>query len=178
MADAVADDIDLDAEALGDGDELAPSKKKLSGKKLVLFVILPTVALVGFLAVAYIIGLFDSFLGAEQEQAEEVVEAPKKVSFFDLQEMVVNLNSSGKQPSYLKISVSLEIDDPLLKPQLEALMPRIIDQFQVYLRELRKEDLSGSAGLYRLKEELLMRVNAAVHPIKINDVLFKEFIVQ
>ena len=51
--------------------------------------------------------------------------------------------------------------------------------FQVYLRELRVEDeLSGSAGVYRLKEELLARVNAAVEPINVTDVLFKEMLVQ
>jgi flagellar protein FliL len=57
-------------------------------------------------------------------------------------------------------------------------LPRIIDNFQVYLRELRVEDLKGSGGMYRLREELLLRVNAAVAPAKINDVLFKEMLVQ
>ncbi len=58
------------------------------------------------------------------------------------------------------------------------MMPRIIDNFQVYLRELRVEDLKGSAGMYRLREEMLIRVSAAVAPAKINDVLFKEMLVQ
>ena len=109
----------------------------------------------------------------------------KEVVFFDLPEMLVNLNSSGRQTNYLKLTVSLEIDDPLaverlekLVERLEKLLPRIVDNFQVYLRELRVEDLSGSAGVYRLKEELLARVNAAVEPINVTDVLFKEMLVQ
>jgi flagellar protein FliL len=57
-------------------------------------------------------------------------------------------------------------------------MPRIIDNFQVYLRELRVEDLRGSGGIYRLREELLTRVNAATAPAKVVDVLFKEMLVQ
>ena len=57
-------------------------------------------------------------------------------------------------------------------------MPRIVDNFQVYLRELRLEDLRGSAGLYRLREELLSRVNIAAQPAQVNDVLFKEMLVQ
>ena len=40
-------------------------------------------------------------------------------------------------------------------PRIEAVMPRIVDNFQIYLRELRLEDLRGSAGIYRLREELL-----------------------
>ena len=57
-------------------------------------------------------------------------------------------------------------------------MPRVIDNFQTYLRELRIDDLKGSAGMYRLREELLVRVNAAAAPAKITDVLFKEMLVQ
>ena len=62
--------------------------------------------------------------------------------------------------------------------RLPSVMPRIIDNFQVYLRELRIEDLRGSAGMYRLREELLLRVNASAAPAKIVDVLFKEMLVQ
>jgi flagellar FliL protein len=62
--------------------------------------------------------------------------------------------------------------------QIQPVMPRITDTFQTYLRELRPTDLDGSAGLYRLKEELTRRVNAAIAPNKVNAVLFKEIVVQ
>ena len=45
--------------------------------------------------------------------------------------------------------------------QITPIMPRVMDAFQTYLRELRPSDLDGSAGLYRLKEELTRRVNAS-----------------
>ena len=62
--------------------------------------------------------------------------------------------------------------------RVETVMPRIMDNFQAYLRELRIEDLKGAAGMYRLREELLSRVNAALAPVKVHDVLFKEMLVQ
>ena len=62
--------------------------------------------------------------------------------------------------------------------QVQPLMPRLMDAFHTYLRELRPSDLDGSAGLYRLKEELTRRVNAAIAPSRINAVLFKEIVVQ
>ena len=40
------------------------------------------------------------------------------------------------------------------------------------------EDLRGSGGTYRLREELLARGNLAVAPARINDVLFTEMLVQ
>ncbi|MPY72140.1 MAG: flagellar basal body protein FliL [Alphaproteobacteria bacterium] len=98
--------------------------------------------------------------------------------FFDLPEMLVNLNTAGRRPTFLKMQVSLELENEADVARLRTLSPRIIDNFQVYLRELRIDDLRGSAGVYRLREELLARVNAAVRPARVKDVLFKEMLVQ
>ena len=165
-------------------DELAeePRKRRLSGKKLVLFFILPILLVLGAAggAGAYFLGVFDpSDEAAAEAQLDEDAEADAKpVLFYDLPEILVNLNTGSKQSTYLKIRVALELDDPETISRVETLLPRVIDNFQVYLRELRREDLSGSAGIFRLKEELLLRVNAALHPARINDVLFKEMLIQ
>ena len=98
--------------------------------------------------------------------------------FFPLEELIVNLNAGGRKSTFLKIRISLELADGEDISRIESVMPRIMDNFQVYLRELRIEDLKGSAGMYRLREELLTRVNAAAAPAKIRDVLFKEILVQ
>jgi flagellar protein FliL len=98
--------------------------------------------------------------------------------FFDMPDILVNLSSTGDRTQYLKVKVVLELPDEQMKAQIQPLMPRVIDMFQTYLRELRATDLDGSAGLYRLKEELTRRVNAAIAPERINAVLFKEIVVQ
>jgi len=163
----------------GEGGE--PEKKKLSGKKLILFYVLPgTLAVIIGLVLAVV--LFESSSPSEEAvaEAEEATgeEVAKQVVFYELPEMLVNLNAKGRKASYLKISVSLELEDPNDIPRIEAVMPRIVDKFQVYLRELRIEDLSGSAGVYRLREELLRRVTAAAEPAKVRDILFKEMLIQ
>ncbi|SLN77130.1 flagellar basal body-associated FliL family protein [Oceanibacterium hippocampi] len=193
----MADSENEDAEV--DGEEAKKKKKGMSGKKLILFVVLPVLLLVGGGAGAYFAGALDGLLGAEDtadagegEQhasaeaegghgaapANENVSHGGGVVFYDLPEMLVNLNTGGKRTSYLKIRVSLELADEAAVPQIEHLLPRVLDNFQTYLRELRNEDLKGSGGLYRLKEELLIRVNTALKPVRINDVLFKEMLVQ
>ena len=100
------------------------------------------------------------------------------VVFLDLDEMVVNLNTSGRRQSVLKIKVALELASKADLVGVQAVVPRVIDNFQTYLRELRVDDLNGSAGLYRLREELLTRVNVAVQPAKVNAILFKEMLIQ
>ena len=108
----------------------------------------------------------------------EKVEA-KAATFVDIPEVLVNLSNAGSdRTQYLKVKITLEIPDKDAVPAIQPLMPRVMDAFQTYLRELRPTDLDGSAGLYRLKEELTRRVNVAVAPNKITAVLFKEIIVQ
>ena len=174
--DAAVEDLDgIDAE-----DELAGEPKK-SGKKKLLMIVLPVLLLGGGGAAVWFSGLADSFLG--KDAATDVAEAnatePERGNiYYELPQMLVNLSTSGRRTSFLKIVVALEITKEEDKAVLEAALPRIIDNFQVYLRELRVEDLRGSAGLYRLREELLFRVNTAVSPARVTDVLFKEMLVQ
>lgn len=98
--------------------------------------------------------------------------------YYNLPEMVVNLSSKDKRAQYLKLKVSLEARDQKVLDALNPIMPRVLDMFQLYLRELRSSDLEGSAGIYRLKEELLRRINLEIHPHQVSRVLFNEIIVQ
>lgn len=103
----------------------------------------------------------------------------KPAVFVDLPEVLVNFSNPGSdRTQYLKIKMTFELPDQALMQQIQPLMPRVLDAFQTYLRELRPTDLEGSAGLYRLKEELTRRVNAAIAPNHVNAVLFKEIVIQ
>jgi flagellar FliL protein len=103
---------------------------------------------------------------------------PPQVGYYDVPDVIVNIQTADGSPAYLKLGVALELDNAAEKAGIQPLMPRIVDQFQGYLRELRVEDLRGSAGVMRLKEELLRRVNVAAAPYQVRDVLLKEMIVQ
>ncbi|NQV99801.1 MAG: flagellar basal body-associated FliL family protein [Rhodospirillales bacterium] len=157
------------------------------GKKLMMIIAIILLLVVGGLAAAYFTGLLDpviSMIVGHDPSAEgsgdgsENGEPGARAVFFDLEEILVNLNTGGRKSSFLKIRISLELEKAADVPIIESVMPRIVDNFQVYLRELRIDDLKGSAGMYRLREELLRRVSAAVAPARIKDVLFKEMLVQ
>ena len=151
----------------------APAKKsKLPSMKVMI------IALAGLLVVGG--GGFGGYkFFAKPKQEEVKKDVVKPATFVDLPDVLVNLaNSGGDRTQYLKVKIVLELPDPALVAQIQPLMPRVMDAFQTYLRELRPTDLDGSAGLYRLKEELTRRVNVAVAPNKITAVLFKEIVVQ
>ncbi len=98
--------------------------------------------------------------------------------FVDLPDVLVNLQSSGKRMRFLKLRVALEVADEATAESIRALTPRVMDSFQLYLRALTVEEVEGAVGLQRLKEELLARVNRAIRPLDVEDVLFKEMLVQ
>ena len=185
QADAALEDEDA-AAAGEDGDsaggaEDGSSGRKFGKKKLILFGAIGLVVLLGAGAGAYFSGL----LGGRHEQQEASGEggegersAPVTAHYLDLDEMVITLGGAGRKSSFLKMRLSLELASPEDEIRIKAIMPRIIDNFQVFLRELRIEELQGSQGLYRVKEELLARVNAASYPTKVRDVLFREMLVQ
>lgn len=115
---------------------------------------------------------------AEEKHAEAAA-APKPPVFVDVPEVLVNLsNLPGERVQYLKVKIALEVKDSPVVALIQPSMPRLLDIFQTYLRELRISDLQGSAGMFRLKEELTRRVNATIQPNQVNAVLFKEIIVQ
>jgi flagellar FliL protein len=169
------------AEAEGEEGKEAPAKRKLLSFKLPSKKILLMV--VGGLAVIAIAGGGYFFFFAEHGKAEAAAVAETKVKpvvFLDMPDVLVNLSGTGgsERTQYLKVKVTLELSDDKVSALIQPIMPRLMDTFQTYLRELRPSDLDGSAGLYRLKEELTRRVNAAIAPSKVNAVLFKEIVVQ
>jgi len=124
---------------------------------------------------AFFMGVF-SPKPAHPEAAH--AEPVKTTLYVDLPDMTVNLSSVDNRATYLKVKVSLEVSDKATVDKITPVLPRVLDAFQVYLRELRVSDLDGSAGLYRVKEELQRRINSAIAPAKVDAVLFKEILVQ
>ncbi len=163
----------------GGGEGSAPSGGK---KKLLIIIVVVILLVVGGVAGAYFTGLLDpvvKMIVGDGGGGGETVEGEGGPSvFYELPALTVNLNTGGRQARFIKIQVSLELQREEDKPRVEAVIARVMDNFNVYLRELRVEDLSGSAGVYRLREELLTRIRAAVAPVPVRDILFREMLIQ
>lgn len=162
----------MSAEAEIDG-EVTETKAK---KKLPLMLIAGAAAflVIGGGAAAY----FLLFSAPPEAAGEHAVEAVHEGFIFNLPTMTVNLKSEGQGAAYMKLTIALEVASEEVMTEIQPRMAKVVDAFQVYMRELRKSDLDGSAGIYRLKEELRRRVNVAIYPAQINSILFKEILVQ
>ncbi len=174
----------------GDGEEGGGKKKKL------IIIIAAAVLLIGGGAGVFLSGM----LGGGEEKAEhaegehgehtegEQSEDGKKMEgkeeasgvpvYYELPDFIVNLNTGGRRTSFLKMKVTLELSNATVVEKMDAYKPRILDAFNTYLRELRTSDLAGSAGVYRLRRELMLRIEKAVGEGVVSDILFKEIVVQ
>jgi flagellar FliL protein len=156
-----------------DGEAAAPKKGFLS-KKLIIMAAASLLVLGGGGGGAW----FFLFKKEHHEEKPAPV-AAKPPAFVDMPEVLVNLSSAGNgRAHYLKAKIVLEVTDQKIAEEIKPVLPRVLDSFQTYLREMRANDLEGSAGLYRVRDELTKRVNLAVAPSRINAVLFKEIVVQ
>jgi flagellar FliL protein len=177
MADAKAAALDNEADVEEDAEGASEQPKSKFKLKLppMKFLIIGAAAL---LLIGGGVGAY-FFLFSHPHEAKAENPAVKPAVFVDLPEILVNLsNPSAERTQYLRIKVVLELPEQKMVEQITPIMPRVMDAFQTYLRELRPSDLDGSAGLYRLKEELTRRVNVSIAPARINAVLFKEIVVQ
>lgn len=185
--------LDAENEEGEGGEEGEADKKAGSKKKLIIIIAGVVVLLVAVAAGLFFTGIIGGGGDSEHAEGEDVAggahgkkakggghgeEGAEASAFLQIPTMIVNLNTEDGTPRYLRLSVQLELANPADMPAVEAVIPRVVDQFQTYLRELRVKDLRGSSGIYRLQMELLWRVNQAAAPVEIKDVLFQEILIQ
>lgn len=161
--------------------EVDGGKAPSAGKRRKLLLLLAVLALLaGGGAALWLSGLLPGLMGSSKPTAEEVAKPLPRPAlvFVELPEMVANLNVGARRASFIKLKSRLELTRTEDQAIVQAAMPRLVDLFQTYLREMRPEELRGSAGTYRLREELISRANLAAHPARVVDVLFTELLVQ
>jgi flagellar FliL protein len=159
------------AEGAVEGGEVASAPK---GKLKLIIAIVGLLAVLGGGA-----GTWFLFFRHGGEEAHAEAPPPKPPSYVEVPDLLVNMvGAPGERVQYLKVKLVLEVKEEKQVEAIKPSMPRVTDIFQSYLRELRPGDLNGSAGLFRLKEELTKRVNVALAPNQINAVLFKEVVIQ
>ncbi len=160
-----------------DGD--AAEKPAGKGKKKLILILLPVLLLGGGGGAAFFLGLIPGMGGQPPAAAEGAPAAPdRRPVFVTMPEITANLNAPGRRAAFIRVKSQIEVQGAADAAALQAAMPRVVDLFTTYLRELRPEDLRGSAGTHRLREELIARANVAAAPARVSDVLFTEILVQ
>lgn len=143
------------------------SSKKFTAKTLVKFLVL-----IFSLGGAVISGVY--FF---KNTSTDTSVVSKEKHFYDLGEIIVNLSNSSLKNYFLKIDLSISLANSNDEKVVINQLPVIKDSFQIFLRQLRVEDINGSGGAFYIKTELLKRLNKILYPTKVEDVLIKEIII-
>jgi flagellar protein FliL len=159
-----------------DKEQASAEAVKPSGRRKLILLAIPLTLCV-LLAGLWFSGLLPRWLGLSHAQAPTAQKAPDPI-YIDLPEMIANLNGNPRRPSYVKLVARIQVASQADADRIRQAMPRLQDLFQTYLREMRPEELRGSAGTYRLREELIARADAAAAPARVTDVLFTQMLIQ
>ncbi|MFD1342018.1 flagellar basal body-associated FliL family protein [Litorisediminicola beolgyonensis] len=100
-----------------------------------------------------------------------------------MSEMIVNITSltmtGRKTTRFLKLNIAFAIDQSIEGAErFDERRLFIRDTLQDYLRQLAEDDLEGSAGLARLKAELLRRARAVMDSEAPREVLVSDMVIQ
>ena len=174
MATAVAPAEPIKAEE----ESTQPEPTEKSGRRRLILLAAPVAAVAAIAPALWFTGLLPRLFGRAPVGQTAGESAPKVPIYVDLPEMVANLNSNPHRPSYVKLVARLEVTKQDDVERVKQVMPRLQDLFQTYMREMRPEELRGSVGTYRLREELIGRANLAAAPARISDVLFIQMLIQ
>jgi len=157
----------------------AAAPKPKSMKKLILL-LAPVVVLLGAGAGLWFSGIVPKMMHGKKATiaAAELVAENGPPVYVDVPEIITNLNSGPRKTSFVKIKIRIELASADDQAAINDAMPRIEDLFQTYLREMRPEELRGSIGTYRLREEFISRISIAASPVRVRDVLFTELFTQ
>ena len=105
-------------------------------------------------------------------------EAEGKEAFVDVPAMVVNLRSPDGASRFLKLHFMIVPGAKGTPDSIKEKLPLILDAYQPFLRELRPEDLAGSAAVFRIKEEMLVRATDLAGPGMVKDILIQDLVQQ
>ena len=141
--------------------------------------------IIGAAVLLLIIGGVAAVMFFPKGEKEEHAAAPAEgghgedaATYIDAPAMVVNLRGADGTARFLKIRFTLVPESADKVEEIKAKLPAVVDAFQPFLRELRPEDLAGSAAVFRIKEEMLVRANEALGKGEIKDILIQDLIQQ
>lgn len=154
----------------------AEEKPKRGGKMILVASLVLAVVGGGGGYVAATSGLLPIGLGANTAdgnvQAGQA--ASPRIAFLPVDPIVVSLGSTGLN-RHLSFRAQLEVPQANTA-EVAALMPRIVDVMNSYLRAVDVREFDAPHGLIRLRAQMLRRVQLIVGDGKVNDLLVMEFV--
>lgn len=158
--------------------EVAPAPRGGRTKRLIVAGAAAAALLLGGVGIGYAVGGGRAVEPDEETPAGEAAASESAPTYVDVPPMIINLRTPGGAARLLKLHVMLVPASASKTQDIEAKLPLLLDSFQPFVRELRPDDLAGSAAVFRVKEELLVRAGGVFGRGVIKDVLIQDMVQQ
>lgn len=153
-------------------------------KKLILFIVLPLLLLIGAALGALVAGLVPGVNIPGLTPAHKTVEkkmedqgapssskpSPVGAVSYVLNEFVVNVNTNRTYPVFLLLSLAVEMANENVRPIMVSQEPRIRDAMIVYLSGLTPNELNGYDGIQRVRDHAWQVLKTFIDPKNIVNV--------
>ncbi len=153
-------------------EERPPKKKGRLKLVVIVAVVLAILGGGGFFAYTK---FFKKGGGAVAEVSKEEMIRDEQPALFNLEPFVVNLADRGR---FLKVTMKLELQDVKFENYIKDKTPHIRDAIITLLSSKTSESISTPEGKFQLKDELLMRANAAIGRDIFKNIYFTDFVMQ
>jgi len=172
----------------------APTEKKSNMLMIIIIVVLIFIIIGGAVVALLLMGDDDENVAMNQpapQSNERSMSQPRKSSgnysnsrklndigiLYPLDTFTVNLNS-GSGRSYLKVTLSLELEGEELSIELDNKAPVLRDRVIRILTSKSLEEVSSKKGKQKISDQIMDTLNAMISDGRIKGIYFTEFVIQ
>lgn len=156
-------------------------EEKKGGMMVIIVAAVVAVLIVGVGIGAYIMGTKQGAAKAAEELKAEKAkeeEGPKGLGpIVKLDDFVVNL-LDDQETRYLKVSISLEMENPEAVTEIQERLPQVRDAILLMMGSKTFMELRDVQGKLQLRAELITKINQFLKAGKVNQVYFTDFVIQ
>lgn len=118
-------------------------------------------------------GLID-LTGSAKSAPKTMQSSAGDFAFIAVDPLIISIGEAGAN-RHLRFKAQLEVEKAH-EDDVAAIMPRIVDVLNGYLRAIRLADIEDNVALFRLRAQMLRRVQLVAGPGRVRDVLIQEFV--
>ena len=143
---------------------------KLAGKMKYIIIAAVVLVLAGAGTGLYFMGFF-----TVHKSYETSMQLPGAPVYYEMKTMTVNLKPSAQRARpFIRLTLQVELQGESAKKAFIDNETKIVDTMQTHLRGVQYEELNGTEGTERLREDLTIIINRIIQPERAITVLYKD----